>query len=228
MRDALVAGLTLDTFNRHADKVAMANDAQLVNCIQALFFTDGARMITTPTYHVFDLYAAHQGGGAVRTEFAAPPVSWAGGQNPGRMGGLAGSASVTGRTLTLTVTNPHLTEPRETEITVRGGSAGAVRVTTLAAQRRARRQFVRASGRGRAAGGRGARRRLAAGVRVPAGVGDEARDSARRLGSRDAEAEQLPDAKLAVVTRCKHRNRTGLARSLIRPGPVLVPMTGNW
>ena len=133
MRDALVAGLTLDTFNRHADKVAMANDAQLVNCLQALFFTDGARMIETPTYHVFDLYAAHQRGGAVRTEFAAPPVSWPGAPDPGRMWGLNGSASVNGGTLTLTVTNPHLTEPRETEITVRGGSAGAVRVTTLAA-----------------------------------------------------------------------------------------------
>jgi len=135
MRDALVAGLTLDTFNRHADKIGMANDAQLVNCIQALFFTDGARMVTTPTYHVFDLYAAHQGGGAVRTEFASPSVAWTGAQNrAGRLWGLNGSASVAGGTLTLTVTNPHLTEARETEITLRGGTAGAVRVTTLAAR----------------------------------------------------------------------------------------------
>jgi alpha-N-arabinofuranosidase len=134
MRDALVAGLTLDTFNRHADKVAMAADAQLVNCIQALFFTDGARMVTTPTYHVFDLYAAHQGAQAVRAVFSAPSVSWADAENHGHaLWGLAGSASVAGRTLTLTVTNPHLTEPREAEIAVRGGTVGGVRATVLAA-----------------------------------------------------------------------------------------------
>ncbi|HTX66168.1 MAG TPA: alpha-L-arabinofuranosidase C-terminal domain-containing protein [Opitutaceae bacterium] len=132
MRDALVAGLTLDTFNRHADKVAMANDAQLVNCIQALFFTDGARTITTPTYHVFDLYAAHQGARSVRAEFSAPTVSWPDAQGHARtLWGLNGSASVQGATLTLTVTNPHLTEAREAEIAVRGGAVASARSTTL-------------------------------------------------------------------------------------------------
>src|SRR5262245_2915791 len=37
LRDALISGLTLDTFNRHADKVAMANVAQLINTIHSLF-----------------------------------------------------------------------------------------------------------------------------------------------------------------------------------------------
>jgi len=135
MRDALVAGLTLDTFHRHADKVALACDAQLANCIQALFFTNGARTITTPTYHVFDLYAGHQGASAVRTVFTAPDVTWAGADNAARrLWGLAGSASLSGRTVTLTVTNPHLAEPRETEIALRGGTARGVRVTTLAAR----------------------------------------------------------------------------------------------
>ena len=135
MRDALVAGLTLDTFNRHADKVAMAADAQLVNCIQALFFTDGARMVTTPTYHVFDLYAAHQGAQAVRTEFSAPAVRWADAQNHGQqLWGLNGSASVAAGVLTLTVTNPHLTEARAVEIALRGGAARSVRATVLGAR----------------------------------------------------------------------------------------------
>ena len=135
MRDALVAGLTLDALHRHADKVALACDAQLVNCIQALFFTNGARTITTPTYHVFDLYAAHQGASAVRTVFTAPDVAWSGADNAARrLWGLAGSASVAGRTLTLTVTNPHLTEPRETAIALRGGTARAARVTVLSAR----------------------------------------------------------------------------------------------
>ena len=148
MRDALVAGLTLDTFNRQADKVAMACDAQLVNCIQSLFLADGARMITTPTYHVFDLYQGHQGARAVRTEFSAPDVSWADAEGHGHaLWGLQGSASVApaggvasgngpasgGGTLTLTVTNPHLSDPRTAEIAVRGGTPRGVRATVLSA-----------------------------------------------------------------------------------------------
>lgn len=61
LRDALVAGLSLNIFNNHCDRVQMANLAQTVNVLQALILTDGASLITTPTYHVFDLYQAHQG-----------------------------------------------------------------------------------------------------------------------------------------------------------------------
>ncbi len=133
VRDALVAGLTLDTFNRHAEKVAMANVAQLANCIQSVFFTHQDQLVRTPVYHVFALYAAHQGARGVRTVWSAPRVSWTDKQGaPQTMAGLNGSASVRDRTLTLTVTNPSLTAARETEIAVRGGSMGAVRATSLA------------------------------------------------------------------------------------------------
>jgi alpha-N-arabinofuranosidase len=60
LRDALVAGVTLNIFNNHCDRVRMANLAQTVNVLQALILTDGPRMLTTPTYHVFDLYKDHQ------------------------------------------------------------------------------------------------------------------------------------------------------------------------
>jgi len=60
MRDAMVAALSLNIFNRHADRVVMANIAQMVNVLQAMILTDGDRMILTPTYHVFDLYRPHQ------------------------------------------------------------------------------------------------------------------------------------------------------------------------
>jgi alpha-N-arabinofuranosidase len=59
MRDALVAAITLDIFNRHCDRVVMANLAQTVNVLQAVILTDGDQMVLTPTYHVFDLYKAH-------------------------------------------------------------------------------------------------------------------------------------------------------------------------
>ncbi|MBN2244576.1 MAG: alpha-N-arabinofuranosidase [Candidatus Aminicenantes bacterium] len=60
LRDALVAGLTLNVFNQHCDRVRMANLAQTVNVLQSLILTEGEKMIVTPTYHVFDLYKVHQ------------------------------------------------------------------------------------------------------------------------------------------------------------------------
>lgn len=60
MRDALVAGLTLNIFNKHADRVHMANLAQLVNVLQSVILTEGEKMILTPTYHVFNMYKNHQ------------------------------------------------------------------------------------------------------------------------------------------------------------------------
>lgn len=60
IRDALVAGVTLNIFNQHCDRVHMANLAQTVNVLQALILTDGTDFLLTPTYHVFDLYQVHQ------------------------------------------------------------------------------------------------------------------------------------------------------------------------
>ncbi len=59
MRDAMVAALTLNHFNRRCDRVAMANIAQMVNVLQAVILTDGADMLLTPTYHVFEMYRPH-------------------------------------------------------------------------------------------------------------------------------------------------------------------------
>jgi len=59
LRDALVASVSLDIFNRHAARVRMANIAQTINVLQAMILTQGDRMILTPTYHVFDLYTVH-------------------------------------------------------------------------------------------------------------------------------------------------------------------------
>lgn len=67
MRDAMVAAHTLNIFNRHCDKVKMANVAQLTNNLHALFLAGGEHCIVTPTYHVFDLYQEHQGAEAIDT-----------------------------------------------------------------------------------------------------------------------------------------------------------------
>jgi len=60
MRDALVAGINLNIFNKHCDRVKMANIAQLVNVLQSVILTEGEKMILTPTYHVFNMFKYHQ------------------------------------------------------------------------------------------------------------------------------------------------------------------------
>jgi len=60
IRDAIVAGLTLNVFNKHADRVRMANLAQTVNVLQSVVLTDGEQMLLTPTYFVFKMYKEHQ------------------------------------------------------------------------------------------------------------------------------------------------------------------------
>ena len=132
MRDALIAGLTLDIFNRNADKIVMANVAQLINNLHSLFLAHEDEFIVTPNFHVFEMYAAHQNNQAVRTLFSAPEVEFSRDGKPAELWGLAGSASLRDRQLVLTAVNPSATESRETEIVVRGAGIRSAKVRTLA------------------------------------------------------------------------------------------------
>ena len=60
MRDALIAGINLNIFNKHSDRIKMTNIAQVVNVLQSVILTEGEKMILTPTYHVFNMYKNHQ------------------------------------------------------------------------------------------------------------------------------------------------------------------------
>jgi len=60
IRDAMIAGVTLNIFNNHSDRVRMANLAQAVHVLQAVILTDEEKMILTPTYHVMEMYNVHQ------------------------------------------------------------------------------------------------------------------------------------------------------------------------
>jgi len=59
LRDAMVAGVSLNIFNNHCDRVKMANIAQIVNVLQAMILTQDEKMILTPTYHIFEMYKVH-------------------------------------------------------------------------------------------------------------------------------------------------------------------------
>jgi alpha-N-arabinofuranosidase len=133
IRDAVLAGLTLDTFHRHAEKIGMAAIAQLVNCLQALFLAHEDKFVLTPTYHVFDMYAAHQGKTSLRTVVSTPRVNYTRNGQPATIRGLNGSASLNGKQLVITVTNSDPKSPRETEIAVRGATVKSVKGTVLTA-----------------------------------------------------------------------------------------------
>jgi alpha-N-arabinofuranosidase len=60
MRDAMIAGATLNIFNNHSDRVRIANLAQAINVLQAVILTSKEKMILTPTYHVMEMYNVHQ------------------------------------------------------------------------------------------------------------------------------------------------------------------------
>jgi len=126
MRDAVLAGSTLNTFNGHADKIGMAAIAQLVNNLQSLFLAHEDKFCVTPTYHVFDMYAAHQGAQSLRTVTAAPTIYKG-------LPGLSCSASLREKALTVTVANPSIDQTREVQITLRGASVASANAVVLAA-----------------------------------------------------------------------------------------------
>ncbi len=128
MRDALVTGLTLDIFHHHADKVVMANAAQLINNIHSSFMAAGDKFIVTPIFYVFEMYAAHQGGTAVRTEISVPRLRADAAKG---LPVLAGSCSTRNNQAVLTVTNSDHQNPHEAEISVRGARISEVRSTVL-------------------------------------------------------------------------------------------------
>ena len=76
MRDALVAGINLNLFNKHSDRVKMANIAQMVNVLQSMILTEGEKMVKTPTYHVFDLYQVHQENDLLASSLETEQVVW--------------------------------------------------------------------------------------------------------------------------------------------------------
>ena len=78
MRDAMIAGTTLNIFNNHSDRVKMANLAQTVNVLQAVALTEGEKMILTPTYHVFKMYTVHHDAQLLPVEFDSPEYTYNG------------------------------------------------------------------------------------------------------------------------------------------------------
>ncbi|KGO94405.1 alpha-N-arabinofuranosidase [Flavobacterium subsaxonicum] len=114
MRDAMIAGTTLNIFNNHSDRVRMANLAQTVNVLQAVILTKGDKMILTPTYHVMHLYKVHQDAKLIPLKVASPEYKFGNKTLPA----ISASASAKDGKTHVSLVNIHSTEKITVEINV--------------------------------------------------------------------------------------------------------------
>jgi alpha-N-arabinofuranosidase len=130
IRDAVVAGINLNIFNRHSDRVKMANIAQMVNVLQAMVLTDKEKMVLTPTYYVFRMYRVHQGATLIPVELGAPEYRVDGASVPA----LSASASRDGEgRLHLSLVNLDPNQPAEITTTFMGSTIRSVSGEVLTA-----------------------------------------------------------------------------------------------
>jgi alpha-N-arabinofuranosidase len=123
LRDAVVAGVNLNIVHKHADRVRMANIAQMINVLQAMLLTDKEKLVRTPTYHVFRMYAVHQGATMIPIDLSAPQYKIDDASVPS----LSASASrdAEGR-LHLSVVNLDPNRASEISVMISGGSIKSV------------------------------------------------------------------------------------------------------
>ena len=119
--------------------------AQLINCLNSLYLAHEDKFVVTPVGRVFELYAAHQDGQAIRAVFTGPAVKYDRDGKPATFWGLQGSASLHGKKLIVTAVNPDVSQAREAEVTVRGAKPMSASMTLLTA-RHSCGQYVCATG----------------------------------------------------------------------------------
>ncbi|MGZ4815993.1 MAG: alpha-N-arabinofuranosidase [Terriglobales bacterium] len=130
LRDAVLSALNLNTFARHADRVRMANIAQMVNVLQSMIMTDNDKMVLTPTYYVFEMYAPFQDATFVPVTFDAGTYTHGDVTLP-RVDAIA-AKDATGK-LWLAVTNLDPDRPVEVDASLTGITAKSATGETLTA-----------------------------------------------------------------------------------------------
>lgn len=116
LRDALVAGITLNIFNNHCDRVRMANIAQTINVLQAVILTDKEKMVLTPTYHVFEMYKVHQDAELLRTTVVSENSS----KSKNSVGVSVSASKDADGNIHLTICNSDLEKQVEIDVDLRG------------------------------------------------------------------------------------------------------------
>lgn len=131
MRDAVIAGLNLNIFQNHADRVKMANIAQMINVLQAMILTDEERMLLTPTYHVFEMYIPFQGATSLPTELVTPDYAHGTFKIPA-VSTSAGRA--TDGSVVLSLVNTDATKPVRITVKIAGARPGRISARVLTTQ----------------------------------------------------------------------------------------------
>jgi alpha-L-arabinofuranosidase len=123
MRDAMIAGTTLNIFHHHSDRVRMANLAQAINVLQAVILTEGEKMILTPTYHVMEMYNVHQDAKLLPLNIKSNEYTVGNEKLPA----ISGSASLDslGRTH-ISLVNIDAGKPQTVSISIEGGKYSGV------------------------------------------------------------------------------------------------------
>ena len=133
IRDALVAGITLNIFNNHCDRVRIANIAQAVNVLQSPVLTEGTKMLKTPTWYVFNMYKPHKDATSLTTSVASNQI----GPEDARIDSVTASASHKEGNYTVTFTNAELQGSKQINITLAGlnGKIKAASAKVLTAEK---------------------------------------------------------------------------------------------
>jgi alpha-N-arabinofuranosidase len=122
VRDALVAGINLNIFNAHCDRVQMANIAQLINVLQSVILTEGEKMVLTPTYHVFDMYKEHMGNKLLQYGFKGAEPVYSFGEESVPAVSVSASRSEESGQIFVTLCNLDPNNSQNVEIDIRGAA----------------------------------------------------------------------------------------------------------
>ena len=113
MRDAMVAALSLNVFQRHTDRVKMTNIAQVANVLQSMVLTRGDQMVLTPTYYVFKMYTPHQGATYIPLDVTTTAIDAGDGRS---LDLLPASASRKDGKVTVSLTNVDAAKDMQVEV----------------------------------------------------------------------------------------------------------------
>ena len=117
IRDALIASITLNIFNKHSDRVKLACLAQMVNVLQAVILTEGEKMVKTPTYHVMHMYRHHHDADLVESSLSGVKGV---GTSDAPVPMLTESVSVKDGIITVTLGNLSATESEKVSLRLKG------------------------------------------------------------------------------------------------------------
>ncbi|MBD2704642.1 alpha-N-arabinofuranosidase [Spirosoma sp. BT702] len=124
MRDAILAGATLNIFHNHADRVRMANLAQAINVLQSVILTKGEKMLLTPTYHVLEMYNVHQDATLLPVDVKTEDYAVGGNKLPAIS--VSASRDKGGKTH-ISLVNIDASKAQEVTVNIRGANASAVK-----------------------------------------------------------------------------------------------------